>query len=248
MNLHDQIEEVRDELHYLGFSLPIEALIEQVNSGLDKFSLNGKTEQLNYGIKEALRFEVFFKAYDPIDFGYKAYMYKASLEENPNRETYFRIKGDSTFSARESFNLLKGRVVSKTSMDWEDVKIDRQWFQLDFEARDIHGNHELRKFDLDKQTLRMIRSLDLQPIKGILDKNTWYPIVVSLLEGNTVPITLEKNGKEVHGFVEGDPHKGVLKVYSQTPDLKLKLVENSGKQMPWHLPLQNAMKKKGRGI
>ena len=201
----DNIKLIREEFDYLGFrGISEKEIADKIKVDPDKFQVIGEMQFLQYGIKEDLCYEIFLKKYERQNL-YLPYMYQAILKDKPDKTMIFKISNDECLCIRDAFNLLNGRAVQKLVLDWSNRKMHSAWFQLDFGAKDVHGNFKLERLPLSNLDYVVSASLDKYPIVEMKYPEERTNLIFSLLRGNVEPVTLLIDGKEVKAFAEASP-------------------------------------------
>ncbi len=241
---------VQEQLMFLGFqNVPEKEIADKVSADVDKFQVKGEQQFIQFGNKEDMEYAIHFKKYERMD-AYHPYMYQATLKDQPERTQAFRMANDDAFTARDAFNLLNGRAVYKWILDWDERRMSGNWFQLDLTEKDVHGNFKLEKLRITDKEYQIGEGLKKYPIKELLSTDDRIKLILALYTGNSVPVTLIKDGKEVRGYVEASPKDSAVKVYSK-PGIKFlesKIRQNNQNEtMPWEQPENSIKKNKRKG-
>lgn len=210
---------VEEQLSFLGFqNVPEKEIADKIRADVDKFQVKGEQPFMQFGNKEDMEYVIHFKKYERLD-AYHPYMYQATLKNQPERTQAFPMTNDDAFTARDAFNLLNGRAVYKWILDWEERKMRGKWFQLDLTEKDVHGNFKLDKLRITDKEYQIGEGLKKYPIKELLRTDERIELILALYLGNSVPVTLIKDGKEQRGYAEASPKNNAVHVYSR-PGIK----------------------------
>lgn len=245
----DDLRLMREEFRYLGFrNFPEKEIADKIRADGGKFHIKGEQQFLQYGTKQDMYYEIYFKKYEHQNL-YHPYMYQATLKDQPERTQAFRMSNDDTFTAQDAFNLLNGRAVQKLVLDWSERKLVNKWFQLDLTQKDVHGNFKVEDLKVTDQDYQIGAALSKYPIKEMRTPEDRIKLILSLHNGNAEPITLLKDGKEIKGFAEASPKNRTVAVYSQPSKRSIESKISKGKQelRPWELQEQLVKKKKRKG-
>jgi hypothetical protein len=115
--------------------------------------------------------------------------FKPEGDSQEKAQTFY-IKKNAGITAKEAYNLLNGRAVSKDLTNAEGQPYNA-WVQIDFAQRDDRGNHKFKMFsngygyDLEKE-------LSKHPIKELNEPVTKERLMQSLERGNLHQVTFTK--------------------------------------------------------
>lgn len=211
--VHHNLQYIREELEALGFkNIPEKEIARKLRQDPDKFQAEGEMSFPQRGRMEDLSYTIFFKKYERQDL-YHAYAYQATLKNDPEKTQAFRISFDNDFTTPQVFNLLNGRAVNKLMLDRKTAKLSTAWFQLDFNTRDAHGNYKVDQVKLNDRSYLLTALLDKSPIREARDPIRQSALITSLYQGNSEPVTLLKDGKEIQAFVQAAPRKNGIEFY-----------------------------------
>lgn len=205
----ENYEFLTEKLKYTGFEDKLNAqLKEQIKAGKESFTLGttldieGKKMDVDLYFKQsAISDRYFFNKFD------------ASLRnENPDleskRHTFYQNQG---ITAKEAFNLLKGRAVFKSLLD-SDKEPFKAWLQLDLSKKDENNNFMVNQYH-EKYGFNLEETVRKFPIKELNDPTKTEWMLKSLQKGNTYPVEMERNGKNEIMFIEASPKFKSINVY-----------------------------------
>jgi hypothetical protein len=223
---------------------------EQVNQELEKnmekkvpeFSLAAKHEFNQQTVDYTLHFKAgenqemyFFNKFDTmLDKG----------KEKEQHQTFYINKGNG-ITAKEAFNLMKGRAVYKQLYNKEGEGY-HAWLQLDNDNLTQNGSKEIKRFNENY-------GFNLESVlkdKGIKELNTPEGsdnLLRSLKKGNAQQITVERNGEEKKYFIAASPQFKTVDLYDHQmkkikreellqPQQKQSNKQKQGKQQKEGLP------------
>lgn len=246
----NNIKLIREEFGYLGFrGIPEKAIADNIRIDPDKFQLEGEMQFLQYGLKQDMCYEIFLKKYERQNL-YRPYMYQATLKDKPHKTMLFRISNDECLTIRDAFNLLNGRSVQKLVLDWSNRKMHSAWFQLDFGARDVHGNFKLERLPLSNLDYVVSASLDKYPIVEMKYPEERTKLIFSLLRGNVEPVTLLIGDKKVKTFVEATPKNKDVRICTEPGKFLMESITKSKRKperISWNPPGKRMRKLKRKG-
>lgn len=202
-NAEKNFNSLHDQLQRIGFPDVSEKLKSLIEKEQQNFSL-----PLSYFIneKEKINHTLWFSKNAEGHFEFDGF--KSSLQNNSapegSRDYYFKNGQECNFKLNEAYNLLSGRSVER----------NQSWFQFDFNDRDAAGNYHLKEFrnsygyDLEKtiKSIPLIETYSQFEIEKL--KN-------ALKQGDRVPATVIKNGREHQIYIEANPQFKSLNVYDQ---------------------------------
>ncbi|MBI3137224.1 MAG: hypothetical protein HYZ15_01425 [Sphingobacteriales bacterium] len=203
-------EYLKDQLKYHGFG---EGLQSELQANLSKeaaeFTLAHKTE-VN---KKELEATLYFRRSDTTDMYFlNKYDVRARTERKDETlsQTFYMNKGQGV-TLKEAYNLLNGRAVHKELLDKEDQKY-KAWIQLDFSARDKHGNFERKQYH-ENYGYDIRAALAAYPIKELGTQEDKEKLLKSLEKGNLQQVTLKGEMAEIKVYVEANPQYKVVSLY-----------------------------------
>lgn len=212
--VEQNLEYIKEELSGLGFrNIPEKEIGDKLKLDPDKFQTEGEMRLSQQGRMENVLYKIFFKKYERQDM-YHAYAYQATLKNDPAKTQAFKISFNNGFTVPEAFNLLNGRAVHKLILDQKTSKLSTAWFQMDFNAKDVHGNYKVDQVKINDRSYLLGVLLNKYPIRETQDPKRQSELITSLYQGNAEPVTLLKNGKEIHAFVQASPRKNGIEFYS----------------------------------
>ncbi|MEX2233496.1 MAG: hypothetical protein WD824_15135 [Cyclobacteriaceae bacterium] len=212
--VEQNLEYIKEELSGLGFkNIPEKEIADKLRLDPDKFQTEGAMRVSQKGKMEDVLYGIFFKKYERQDM-YHAYAYQATLKNDPAKTQLFRISFNNDFTLPEAFNLLNSRAVHKLILDQKTSKLSTAWFQMDFNARDVHGNYKVDQVKINDRGYLVGVLLNKHPIREIQDPKRLSTIVSALYQGNAEPVTLLRNGKEIHAFVQAAPRRNGIDFYT----------------------------------
>lgn len=210
----DPLQALQNDIKYMGFgehtmlNLMVE---EQVRSQVAAFE--AYTEAF-FDEETKIEARLFFRKGTSDTYGERYYFnrYEALLRysghpEKDKKQTFSLIAGRG-ITFKEAFNLLQGRWVCKTVVDFNGEKHTR-WFRLDFSGKTQKGNYYLKpyrgNFDLEKTVNSCpIRELEIEEMK----ERIYY----NLRKGNLYEVHYRhKNGKYEKKLITADPEARLIK-------------------------------------
>lgn len=211
----DNLKYLKDNLKYMGFG-------EKLNEQLEQKMQEGKTDfQLTASVefnKKSFEATLNFRKSDSTDM-YFFNNYHASLEKNNGEKvdhTFYLNKGKGV-TAKEAFNLLDGRAVSKDLVT-KDGNEYKAWLQLDFENKtdkgfEVKQFHENYGYDLNA-------AVEKFAVAELNDPEKEKALMTSLQKGNVQSVTIEKDGESHKMFMEANPQYKNVTLY----DSNMKMV------------------------
>jgi hypothetical protein len=216
------LDYLKEELKYRGFSKEVgEELEKNIRAGLSEFVLaptnkiDGNTLEHQLQYRKGDINETYF-------FNTMTTTLKSPGEnEQGIAQTFY---GNENITAKEAYNLLSGRAVNKTYHIYEKVGEGEKpeykwtpdtyntWLQLNFNAKDKHGNFEVEKFS-EKYGFDVEKSLKQIPLKEVGDWETEERMVKALKKGDIVEGTMERNSVIEKVYVKANPKARVNSVY-----------------------------------
>lgn len=203
------VEFLKKALLNLGFGEQVNAELEkQIKAKTPEFTLAAKHEFNQQKVDHTLHFKAgenqemyFFNKFDTtLDKG----------KEKEQNQTFYINKGNG-ITAKEAFNLMKGRAVYKQLFNKEGEGY-HAWLQLDDKNLTQNGNKEIKRFNENY-------GFDLESVlkeKGIKELNTpegTDNLFRSLKKGNAQQVTVERNGEEKKYFIAASPQYKTIDLY-----------------------------------
>ena len=180
----------------------------QLQKGQAEFTLAHKTEVNKREIEATL----YFKKSDTTDlYFFNKYDTRMKNEKDETMAQTFYINKGWGVTLKEAYNLLNGRAVHKELTDKQDQKY-QAWIQLDFGAKDKHGNYERKQFH-QNYGYELKEALSFYPIKEMNKESDLQALIKSLERGNVQMVTIETPGKDVKVFIEANPQYKSINVY-----------------------------------
>jgi hypothetical protein len=197
---------LKDNIKYHGFGETLNSLLEeQLKKGAAEFSLPFKAEVNKHEVEATLH----FKKSDTTDmYFFNKYDTRLKNERDETMAQTFYLNNGSGVTLKEAYNLLNGRAVHKELINKEDQKY-KAWIQLDFSAKDKHGNYERKQYH-ENYGYDLKEALSYYPLKEMMKEDAMKDLLKSLEKGNVQMVTMEIAGKDVKVFIEANPqYKGV---------------------------------------
>lgn len=214
MNIKN-FEFLRDGLKYMGFGETLNNDLEaKIKEQPKDFVLNFQGEFKNGSGTDRVDYNLQFRKSNENDM-YFFNRYEAVLKnEDPSKslaQTFF-VNKNSGVTAKEAYNMLKGRAVYKKLTTREDQPFTA-WLQLDFSKKDDHGNHMVNSYH-SGYGYKLDEVLKRYPIKELGNEDDKKKVVASLEKGNVQAVTFQTEGKDERMFVEANPKYKTLNLYS----------------------------------
>jgi len=193
------------ELKRAGFDDALYKAERYMRLGQTKF-----TVPVSYYLKEneridhALQFKKDEQGYYQFD-GFTTSLHDKS-KSSESRQHYFSADEVSTFTAKQSYDLLSGR----------SVLTDGIWKQFDLSDIDADGNYRIKEFP-ENYGYDIEKALSQLPLK-ILDQLEFASVIMSLKDGRREEAVLLKDGVEQKVFIEANPQYKSVNIYNE--DLK----------------------------
>ena len=206
----NNLKYIQDNMRYHGFGESLNPELEsQIKKGAADFTMAYKTEVNKKEIDATLHFRksdnsdmYFFNKYDVRT--------QAERKDEMMSQTFY-INNGSGVTLKEAYNLLNGRAVHKTLTDKEQQKY-QAWVQLDFGAKDKHGNYERKQYH-QNYGYDLKETLSYYPIKEMANAEDVKTLMKSLEKGNVQMVTIEGAGKV---FIEANPQYKTINLYDGT--------------------------------
>lgn len=179
-----------------------------LKNGQAEFTLAYKTEVNKHEMEATL----YFKKSDSTElYFFNKYDTRLKSEKDETMAQTFYINNGWGVTLKEAYNLLNGRAVHKelTNKEGEQYKA---WIQLDFSAKDKHGNFERKTFH-ENYGYDLKEALSYYPVKELLKEEEMKNLVRSLERGNVQMVTMQLPEKEMRMFIEAAPQYKGINVY-----------------------------------
>lgn len=205
----NNLKYLQDNIKYHGFGETLNPLLEeQIKKGVIEFTLPYKVD-VN---KREMEATLHFKKSDTTDmYFFNKYDAKVKNEKNEDMAQTFYINKGTGVTLKEAYNLLNGRAVYKELTNKEDQKY-KAWIQLDFSAKDKHGNYERKPYH-DNYGYDLKEALSYFPIKEMMKEDSMKDLLRSLEKGNAQMVTLAMPDKDLKVFIEASPKYKNINVY-----------------------------------
>lgn len=228
----NNLKYLQDNIKYHGFGEMLNPLLEeQIKKGIAEFTLPYKVD-VNKRDMEAM---LHFKKSDTTDmYFFNKYEAKVKNEKDQDMAQTFYINKGTGVTLKEAYNLLNGRAVYKELVNKEDQKY-KSWIQLDFSAKDKHGNYERKPYH-DNYGYDLKEALSYFPIKEMMKEDTMKDLLRSLEKGNIQMVALAMPDKEVKVFIEACPKYKNINVY----DNRMKPLQHEHKEQLMQQPALNS--------
>lgn len=230
----------------------------QLKKGASEFTIAHKTE-VN---KREMESTLYFGKSDKSDlFFFNKYDTRLKNEKDETMAQTFYINKGWGVTLKEAYNLLNGRAVYKELTPKEGDKY-HAWIQLDFSAKDQHGNYERRQFH-QNYGYDLKEALSYYPVKEMGKPEDSRTLIKSLEKGNVQMVTLQLPEKELRVFIEANPQYKTVTLYDnkmkrldqdqrqelmKKPDLNESVGKDKGKDLgPEQQEGKKSEKQKGRG-
>lgn len=205
----DNLDYLKNALLYMGFGDRLQADLEKnIRDGKQNFVLQDSHEFYNGNRKmeSTLHFNrgkenemYFFNKYDATmikpdssSLSQTFYINQVKVENKELEKTETKL---SSYTLKEATNLLDGRAVEKEFYSQQNVPYSA-WKQLDFSAKDKHGNYEYKTFH-ENYGYDVTAALERVPVKELERNSAKEDLIRSLKKGNLQAATAE-NGERVY--------------------------------------------------
>lgn len=205
----------------------------QLARGATEFSLQYKTEVNKREIEATLHFgksdktELYF---------FNKYDVRLQNEKNETMAQTFYINNGWGVTLKEAYNLLNGRAIHKELTDKQGQQY-QAWVQLDFSAKDKHGNFERKQYH-QHYGYDLKEALSYYPVKEMNKPEESQTLIKSLEKGNVQMVTLQLPDKAVKVFIEANPQYKTVTLY----DNKMKRLDKEERQEMMKKPDLDASK------
>lgn len=208
----------------------------QLAKGVSEFSLQHKAEVNKREIEATLH----FGKSDKSDlYFFNKYDVRLKNEKDETMAQTFYINKGWGVTLKEAYNLLNGRAVYKELTPKEGDKY-HAWVQLDFSAKDKHGNYERKQYH-QNYGYDLKEALSYYPVKEMNKPEESQTLIKSLEKGNVQMVTLQLPDKEIKVFIEANPQYKTVTLY----DNKMKRLDQEQRQEMMKKPDLDASKSKG---
>lgn len=210
------LEFLKEQMKNMGFGDKLNKELENlIRASSPDFKLKTEASFNNQKIEATLHFRrgeqnemYFFNKYDVT--------LKNEKEKKEVAQTFY-INHGRGMTYKEAYNLLEGRAVNKDLSNKLGQKYNA-WIQIDFNAKDKHGNHEMTQY-YEKHGFDMDKELAKHPIKELENSDDRKMLISSLNRGNLQPVEYEKDGQRERMFVEANPKEKSINVYDKDKNL-----------------------------
>lgn len=184
------------------------ALEAQLQQGVAEFTLAYKTE-VN---KREMEATLYFKKSETTDmYFFNKYDTRLKNEKDETLSQTFYINNGWGVTLKEAYNLLNGRAVHKELTNKDDQKYTA-WIQLDFSAKDKHGNYERKQYHAN-YGYDLKETLAAYPIKEMGKEKDMEMLLKSLERGNVQQVTVQSPTGDVKVFIEANPQYKSVNLY-----------------------------------
>lgn len=200
--------QLHEGLRKNGFESAIPELDQQMQKGLTEFQI-----PLAFYLDKDKSIEYRLQFKKGADGNYEFHRYDAHLqhENNPelNRSRSFRMVDNQGINAGEARNLLEGRAVEKTVVDFEGHST-KTWVQLNFNERDTEGQFKLKRFP-PEHGFDLEKSLSDMPFREMSNPVAQDELFTKLKSGNVATITYDDGYGTSTMYAWADPKDGEVK-------------------------------------
>ncbi|RZM12794.1 MAG: hypothetical protein EOO88_45135 [Pedobacter sp.] len=137
---------------------------------------------------------------------------KASGQDTDKKQTFYINNGQSV-TAKEAYNLLEGRSVSKELMTRDGNKY-QAWLQLDFESKDKNNNYEVQQYH-ERYGYDLEKTLKDYPIKEMDSAEKKSELLGSLQRGNSQIVTMQIDKQDIKYYIDANPRYKTINVRDQ---------------------------------
>lgn len=207
--MKSNLEHLSDKVRNHGFGETMGPEIEaMLQKGQTEFTIAHKTE-VN---KKEIEATLYFGKSEKSDlYFFNRYDCRMKNEKDETLAQTFYINNGWGVTLKEAYNLLNGRAVHKELTNKEDQKY-KAWIQLDFSAKDKHGNYERKQFH-ENYGYDIKEALSYYFIKEMVKEKDMEALIKSLEKGNVQMVTVTANGNDVKLFIEANPQYKSINVY-----------------------------------
>ena len=200
---------LKEHVKYMGFGEKLHAELEQrIAEGKPEFQLLFQATVNQKPFEAVLN----FRKSDNINMCFfNSYTAKLEKSDNQSVEQTFYINKGKGVTAKEAFNLLDGRAVSKELTNKEE-QLYNAWLQLDFKNKDKHGNYVVKQYHKN-YGYDLAKSLSSLPLKELQTDTQRMELVKSLEKGNLQAVTVEHGGRQQKVFLEANPQYKTINLY-----------------------------------
>lgn len=207
--IEKNLEYLKNNVRNHGFGDELGPAIEaQLKTGADEFTLSHKAE-VN---KREMESTLYFGKSDKSDmYFFNKYDTRVKNERDEMMAQTFYINKGWGVTLKEAYNLLNGRAVYKELSSKEGEKY-HAWIQLDFSAKDKHGNYERKQFH-ENYGYDLKEALSYYFIREMGKEEDMKNLVRSLERGNLQLVTVQAPGGDVRVFIEANPQYKTINIY-----------------------------------
>ena len=234
--IEKNLEYLKNNVRNHGFGENLWPEIEaQLKKGVAEFTLAHKVE-VN---KREMESTLYFGKSDKSDmYFFNKYDTRVKNEKDETMAQTFYINYGWGVTLKEAYNLLNGRAVEKELVrkldddekikfreemklkaeekglaeNWKTPPTYKAWIQLDFTAKDKHGNYERKQYH-ENYGYDLKEALSYYPIKEMSSADDQKMLMKSLERGNLQMVTIETPGKDIKVFIEANPQYKTINVY-----------------------------------
>lgn len=195
-----------------GFEQAIPELDQQLKKGLAEFNIS-----LPFYLdkEKSIEYQLHFRR--EADGTYEFDRYAAHLQhendKDQNRSRTFRMVEGKGFNAAESRNLLEGRAVEKTVVDFEGNSTNT-WVQLNFSERDSDHQFKLKRFP-PEHGFTLDKLLDGMPFRELSNPVDKQALFTKLSNGEIAPVTYDDGFNSIPMYAYADPKSGEIKYMTE---------------------------------
>ena len=203
---------LRDQVVGLGFSadvLPLEEFEKLVAARENEFR-----RVADIRVDECqLEVQLYFRLSYPLG-QYFLENYEACCRQGRDpaidRRQTFPIRGGKGVTAREAFNLLKGRSVYK-EMRGAEGEIYHAWIRLNFKELEGRQNYHVMQYRGDQYELAKV--LSKYPIQELQDSQEKAALIKALEEGERRVVSLRKSKRMEKMYIEANPATRTINIF-----------------------------------
>jgi hypothetical protein len=220
----------------------------QLKKGSSEFTLSHKTE-VN---KREMESTLYFGKSDKSElYFFNKYDTRVKNEKDETMAQTFYINHGWGVTLKEAYNLLNGRAIEKELVrklspeesaqfkaeqklppekrglaeNWTQAPTYKAWIQLDFSAKDKHGNYERKQYH-ENYGYDLKEALSYYPIKEMMKAEDEKTLLRSLQRGNVQMVSVQTPGGDTRVFIEANPQYKSITVY----DNKMKRLDQDQRQ------------------
>lgn len=141
--------------------------------------------------------------------------FEVTFRSEPVTQTFYVDRGMG-FTSEQAGNLVQGRAVYRPDLIKQSGEPFRAWVLLDRDKpKDHNNNFRFKQYHDPAYGFNLEKVLEKYPIKGLDDPRQRENLIAALKEGNRVPVTMVKDGKENRLMVEAVPRYGNINLYRE---------------------------------